>query len=698
MAAQVQCPNPACARKCSLADGATGRPVRCPHCGTRFATATRGPNPSSAPDYPPPSASESTPTRVARFEVRALLGEGAFGRVFRAHDPQLDREVALKVPHPSTLASPRAVERFLREARAASRLRHPHIVPIHDAGRDGSHLYIASAFIEGTTLENAIDEESLDDQAAARVVRELAEALAYAHEQGIIHRDIKPANVLLDQAGHAHLADFGLAHRQDSTDKITHDGAVIGTPAYMAPEQARGRAGEVMPASDQYALGVVLYELLTGRVPFSGPVALVLSMQVNQEPPAPHTIRPYVPVDLETICLNALSKRPQERYADCQEMADDLWRWLDGEPIRARPLSAWEWLVRWCRRNPLLAGACGVAAAALLLALVLASSFAYTQGSHSRKLRVERDAAEAARKELDKQNKDLEEAQVRKEKSLQAEKRATEEARREKQVAERYLYAAHMHLAYQAWEEVDTPQLLDLLEQWRPKGSGGRDFRGWEWHFPGLMGQDVSEGLGRANGERSLHSQGGHQVARRLPSGLYATLRVARGCILGSPSRRHCDAHGSSVPARLMAVSVQGGLVLAGDGRGDAAARRERADDPAAARLAGGHEVVEQAVDDRFVERTLVAIALQVELEGLQLHAAGGRGVGEGDGAEVRLARLGAQAGELGADDLDGVIAAGLGVGERLQLPGRRRFRLRHDSSSSGRHSTADDPATRPSL
>jgi len=294
------------------------------------------------------------------------LGSGAFGTVYRAHDPQLNREVALKVPQAGTLDGPEAVERFLREARAAANLRHPHIVPVFDAGRDGEHHYIASAFIEGQTLARAL-EGGIDCRAAAAVVRDLAEALAHAHGLGVVHRDVKPANIMVDGQGQAHLMDFGLAHRQDEAVRLTQEGAVMGTPAYMAPEQAQGSP---VPASDQYSLGVVLYELLTGQTPFSGPPQVVLFNVLQKEPPPPRAVKPSVPRDLETICLKALAKRPEQRYADCQELADDLGRWLEDRPIRARRLGSVERVARWFRREPALAWTATAAAAALLLLAV----------------------------------------------------------------------------------------------------------------------------------------------------------------------------------------------------------------------------------------------------------------------------------------------------------------------------------------
>jgi hypothetical protein len=301
------------------------------------------------------------PARVGRFVVRGLLGRGAFGAVYRAYDPQLDREVALKVPQPGTLGNARAVARFLREAKSAARLRHPHIVPVYDAGRDGEHHYIASAFIDGHTLQHTIDEGTLDVRQSARIVGALAEALAYAHRLGIVHRDVKPTNVMLDAAAQPHLMDFGLATRHDATVKLTRDGAVLGTPAYMAPEQAAGQQGEALPASDQYSLGVILYELLCGEVPFSGPAPVVLYNAIHQEPRPPRAVKPELPSELETICLKAMAKRPQDRYPDCQALADDLRHWLAGEPIEA---PAGPPLRRPGRR--LLAAAAGVCFAALI--------------------------------------------------------------------------------------------------------------------------------------------------------------------------------------------------------------------------------------------------------------------------------------------------------------------------------------------
>jgi serine/threonine protein kinase len=183
------------------------------------------------------------------------------------------------------------------------------------------------------------------------VVRDLAEALAYAHGLGIVHRDVKPANIMLDERAQPHLMDFGLAHRHDAA-QLTHEGAILGTPAYMAPEQAQGQTGEPLPASDQYSLGVVLYELLCGQRPFSGPPEVVLYNAIHTEPPAPRTHRPNLPRDLETVCLKAMAKPPHDRYSTCQELADDLRRWLEGDAVRARRLGYAERVVRWCRREP----------------------------------------------------------------------------------------------------------------------------------------------------------------------------------------------------------------------------------------------------------------------------------------------------------------------------------------------------------
>jgi WD40 repeat protein len=292
--------------------------------------------------------------------------------VYRAWDAHLEREVALKVPQAAVLASPKRIERFLREAKAAAGLRHPSIVPVYDAGEDGEVRYIASAFIEGKPLSSAVQEGGVDCQRAARIVAQLADALGYAHGLGVVHRDVKPANVMLDANDRPHLMDFGLAARLESTEKLTHEGAVLGTPSYMAPEQAAGQQGEARTESDQYALGVVLYELLTGRTPFEGPPQIVLFNVLKTEPPAPRKLRKDIPRDLETICLKAMAKSPDDRYSDCQALCTDLERWLEGEPIRARRLGLGERFVRWCRREPKLAAASGLMALSLVLLAIAA--------------------------------------------------------------------------------------------------------------------------------------------------------------------------------------------------------------------------------------------------------------------------------------------------------------------------------------
>ena len=273
---------------------------------------------------------------LGRFRLVSLLGEGEHASVYRAYDPVLERDVALKVPRQGILRTAKGVERFLGEARALARLRHPHIVSVYEAGCVGERHYIAMALIDGCSLAEQLVKCTISLDRAVEIVAELAEALAYAHTQGVVHRDVKPANIRVDDHGAVYLMDFGIAYRPDSGEVPLPPGMILGTPAYLAPEQAEGRHTTVLPASDQYSLGVVFYELLCGRPPFCGPPSYVLFHAIHELPASPRTVAARVPRSLAAICLKALAKRPGQRYRSCQDFADALWQWLQRERRRTQ--------------------------------------------------------------------------------------------------------------------------------------------------------------------------------------------------------------------------------------------------------------------------------------------------------------------------------------------------------------------------
>tara|TARA_R110002111_G_scaffold7432_1_gene29615 strand:- start:1057 stop:5052 length:3996 start_codon:yes stop_codon:yes gene_type:complete len=288
-----------------------------------------------------------------RFQLQQKLGHGGFGSVYEAYDILLGRSVALKVPHPGANDDTR--QRFLSEARAAGKLRHNHIVTVFDGGDTDGTLYIVCELIDGNDLAQRIKNCSPSLKQLISWVRDAAYGLAYAHREGVVHRDIKPANLLVSSDNRILVADFGLARRCDDNSSLTIDGSVFGTPAYMSPEQAVGNTAGIGPASDQYNLGVVLYELLTGRLPFHGNnIQQILYQIQNQEAPAPRTLHAAVPEDLEAICLKSMSRDPSDRYSDLDAFAADLQRWLNHEPVHARPVSFTERMRRRMKRHPLV--------------------------------------------------------------------------------------------------------------------------------------------------------------------------------------------------------------------------------------------------------------------------------------------------------------------------------------------------------
>jgi WD40 repeat protein len=418
----VRCPH--CHSPMPLAGDASLSSLTCSACGNSFSLIEDG-------------ADEVHLTGAfGHFQILRELGSGGFGSVHQARDSQLDRVVALKIPRRGQLTAAEA-DQFLREARTAAQLRHPNIISVLEVGRQDETFYIVSEFIDGESLAARLARQPLTAREAAAMCQKLAAALHHAHQSGIVHRDLKPANVLIDSAGEPHITDFGLARREMGEVTMTMDGVVVGTPAYMPPEQARGQSHTADRRSDVYSLGVIFFELLTGELPFRGNVRMVTQQILNEEPPNPRKLNATIPRDLETITLKCLEKDPAGRYATAQDLSDDLGRFLRHEPIIARPVGRLERTWRWCHRNPRIAGLSATVAALLLL---VAAMTTYSS-IHSRA------AARAARWQQ---------------------------------------YLSDMHAAMKAWDEGDVGRVVDLLQRNQPR-PGEEDLRRFEWFH--LWGQ-----------------------------------------------------------------------------------------------------------------------------------------------------------------------------------------------------------------
>ncbi len=420
---------------------------------------------ATLPPEPGPAGEALERVRIPGYEILGELGRGGMGVVYRARDTRLNRLVALKMILAGAHASPAELARFRSEAEAIAQLSHPHVVQVYEVGEQGGLPYFALEFCAGGSLDKKLEGKPLAPAEAAGLVEELARALHAAHQKGVVHRDLKPANVLLTADGAPKVTDFGLAKRLDVSG-MTGSGQVMGTPSYMAPEQAEGKGKAVGPTADVYALGAILYECLTGRPPFRAATPLDTILQVvAEEPVSPRWLQPKVPRDLETICLKALAKAPGERYLSADELAEDLRRFRAGEAIEARPVGRLERASKWARRHPARAAATALVVLVLGLGGVgVTMTWLWQQ-------------AEGARRQAEGARQQAEQAQVELAGALAGERRAKQQAEAAEAKSQQLMYLRAVDLAHREWTEDNFARAEQLLADCPNK------LRRWEWYY-----------------------------------------------------------------------------------------------------------------------------------------------------------------------------------------------------------------------
>ena len=378
---EVRCPH--CAGKVEARPDSTLRNLACPNCQKRFSLVSE------------PISEVCT---VGRFDLLQQVGSGGFGTVWRAHDRELGRTVAVKLAYRDRVSAIEA-EDFFHEARATAKLNHPGIVRVLELGFEDGQAYMVNEYVDGPNLDDWLAVHPVAPREAARICVKIADALECAHQAGIVHRDLKPSNILIGSNGDPFLVDFGLAKRAPTEASISLDGRILGTPAYMAPEQARGESYDTDRRADVYSLGVVLFELLTGDRPFRGNMSSLLHQVLEHDAPSPRTLNSSVPRELDSICLKCLQKDRRLRYDSAGDLKDDLQRFLDGKPIQARPVTTATRAWRWCRRNPLLTTTIALLCGLLLTLGVVGPLVAVQQRALARKHEEERNRAERAQQQ-----------------------------------------------------------------------------------------------------------------------------------------------------------------------------------------------------------------------------------------------------------------------------------------------------------